>query len=154
MARISRRGLVLGASAAQIAAGASSEASPSKDDDDALIALCDRFVSLTRLQTELMIRWGKQEHWLAKNANWFALSKQEQRVLREARELFELDAQIESAMSERKQIARKLQAMPATSIAGVAAKLKAAIEEIDPDDNPSAFRILTSIVEEMEASPG
>ncbi len=148
MARLSRRKVVAGMGSVPLLTQAklakATEADP-------VLLLCAHYGDLLRRQETLMRRWGDREAWLAKHRNWFLLSKEAQRALPEAQALYAIDVEYESCVREGVRVMRRLRAVPALTIEGAAAKLSVVADAMEPDDYPSAHRVLTSAIADLRA---
>ncbi len=148
MARVSRRKLVAGMSAApwltdgRLAAPAAA---------DPVLVLCAHYADLMRHGDTLLRRWSAREDWLATHRDWFNLSDAAQKRLPEAQLLALIDAEYERCTREGAQVLRRLRKMPALTIEGATAKVRVAADAIDPDDYPSAHRVLLSAIADLRA---
>jgi len=146
MARLSRRKVVAGMGSVPLLTQAklakATEADP-------VLFLCAHYGDLLRRQEALMRRWGDREAWLAKHRNWFSLSKEAQRALPEAQALYVIDEEYDRCVRESVRVMRLLRAVPARTVEGAAAKLSVVAEVMEPDDYPSAHRVLTSAIADL-----
>ncbi|MBX3427945.1 MAG: hypothetical protein KF779_00025 [Hyphomonadaceae bacterium] len=148
MARLSRRKLVAGMSAApwisepKLARAAAT---------DPVLVLCGHYADLIRHGEALLRRWSDREAWLGKHRDWFGLSDDEQKRLPEAQVLYAIDAEYERCTRECVRVLRRLRNVPAVTVAGAIAKLSIAAEAIEPDDYPSAHRVLLSAIADLRA---
>lgn len=148
MARLSRRKLVAGMGGAPLLADA--KLAPAVKADPVLL-LCAHYGDLVRRSAALMRRWSDYEGWLGKHRNYYGLSKEEARRLPEARLLFELDDEYWRCQREGVRVLRRLRQVPARTLAGAIAKLCVVAEDIDPDELPSAHRVLLSAISDLRA---
>jgi hypothetical protein len=146
MARLSRRKLVAGMSAApwltdvELARAAAA---------DPVLVLCGHYADLMRHGEMLLRRWSDHEAWLGKHRDWFRLSDDEQKQLPEAQLLYAIDAEYEQCTRECARVLRRLRSVPAVTVEGAIAKLSIATEAIEPDDYPSAHRVLLSAITDL-----
>lgn len=148
MGRLSRRKLVAGMSAAP---WLSDLEMPHTVAADPVLVLCGHYADLVRRGETLLRRWSDREAWLGKHRNWFRLSEDEQRRLPEAQLLYAIDAEYERCTRECARLLRRLRAVPAVTVEGAIAKLSIAAEAIEPDDYPSAHRVLLSAIADLRA---
>jgi hypothetical protein len=148
MARLSRRKLVAGMSAAPWLADAKLARAAAADP---VLVLCGHYGDLVRQGENLLRRWSDREAWLGKHRNWFGLSDEEQKRLPEARVLYAIDAEYEHCTRACAQVLRRLRNVPAVTAEGAIAKLRIVAEAIEPDDCPSAHRVLLSAIADLRA---
>jgi hypothetical protein len=148
MARLSRRKLVAGMSAApwlcdvELARAATA---------DPVLVLCGHYADLVRHGETLLRRWSDREAWLGKHRDWFRLSDDEQKLLPEAQLLYAIDAEYERCTRECTRVLRRLRNVPAETVEGAIAKLSIAVEAIEPDDHAGAHRVLLSAIADLRA---
>jgi hypothetical protein len=148
MARLSRRKLVAGMSAAPwLADGRLARTAAA----DPVLLLCGHYGDLVRRGDTLLRRWSDREAWLGKHRNWFSLSEADQKRLPEAQLLYAIDAEYERCTRECAQLLRRLRSVTAVTVEGAIAKLSIAAEAIEPDDYPSAHRVLLSAIADLRA---
>ncbi len=148
MARLSRRKVVAGMGSVPLLRQAklakAAEADP-------VLLLCAHYGDLLRRQDALMRRWGDREAWLATHRDWFSLSKEAQRALPEAQALYTIDEEYDRCVREGVRVMRRLRSVPALTVEGAAAKLSVVAEAMEPDDYPSAHRVLLSAIADLRA---
>ena len=148
MPRLSRRKLVAGMSAApwlvqrEVAHAAVA---------DPVLLLCGHYADLVRHGYGLLRRWSDREAWLGKHRDWFRLSDDEQKRLPEGQLLYAIDAEYERCTRDCVRVLRRLRSIPAVTVEGAIAKLSVAAEAIEPDDYPSAHRVLLSAISDLRA---
>lgn len=96
-------------------------------------------------------RWGDAEAWLADNHNWFKLTEAEQRALPAARKLYDIDRRFAALEKERPRAMRRLRRTPAKSLTGAIGKLRVVVAAIEPDEFPSAYRLLEATIRDLSA---
>ncbi|MBY0567334.1 MAG: hypothetical protein K2P70_08485 [Hyphomonadaceae bacterium] len=148
MARLSRRKLVAGMS---VAPWLSDVRLTRAMAGDPVLVLCGHYADLVRHGEILLRRWSDHEAWLGKNRNWFGLSDVEQKRLPEAQLLYAIDAEYERCTRECARVLRRVRNVPAVTVEGAIAKLSIAAESIEPDDYPSAHRVLLSAIGDLRA---
>lgn len=148
MARLSRRKLVTGMGASL---WPTDEEYARAISADPVLVLCGHYADLIRRGDMLLRRWSDREAWLGKHRHWFSLSADEQRRVPEAQMLYAIDAEYEQCTRECAQVLRRLRSVPAMTLEGAAAKLRIVAEVIEPDDYPSAYRVLLSALEDLDA---
>ncbi len=89
MARLSRRKLVAGMSAAPWLSEVKLANAAAVDP---VLVLCGHYADLMRHGEALLRRWSDREAWLGKHRDWFSLSDDEQKRLPEAQVLYAIDA--------------------------------------------------------------
>ena len=148
MARLSRRKLVAGMSAAPWLSDVRLTRAMA---GDPVLVLCGHYADLARHGDILLRRWSDREAWLGKHQDWFSLSDDEQKRLPEAQLLYAIDAEYERCTRECIRVMRRLRSVPAVTVEGAIAKLSIAAEAIEPDDYPSAHRVLLSAIADLRA---
>lgn len=146
MARLSRRKLVAGMGAASLLGDAKL---PPAVEADPVLVLCAHYGDLVRRSADLLKRWSDYEGWLGQHRNYYKLSKAEARRLPEAQLLFELDDEYWRCQREGVRVLRRLRQVPALTLAGAIAKLCVVAEDIDPEELPSAHRVLLSTISDL-----
>jgi hypothetical protein len=106
---------------------------------------------LHRENERLHRRWGDVEAWLADNHDWFKLTEEQQRALPEARKLNDIDRRFAALKKERPRAMRRLRRTPAKSLAGAMGKLRVVVAAIEPDEFPSAYRLLKATIRDLSA---
>lgn len=157
----SRRGLIAGAAAAPLLAAGSTprrratipepQARTALISVDPVVELARQCLALHRENERLHRRWGAAEAWLADNHNWFKLTEAQQRALPEARKLYDIDQRFAMLKKERPRAMRRLRRTPATSLAGAIGKLRVVVAAIEPDEFPSAYRLLEATIRDLNA---
>jgi hypothetical protein len=149
MARLSRRGVVAGVGAAPLLGAGAAAAAPASVDP--VLVLTEHYGDLDRRKDVLLRRWGRIEARLARRFDWFKLSEAERRALPQAQELHAIDAEIERIGKESVYVLRRLRAVPARTLEGAIAKLGVVADMIEPDDYPSAHRVLLGAIADLQA---
>lgn len=155
----SRRALIAGAAAAPLlAAGgalptrAIAQEPPTKSvPADPAVELARQCLALHRENERLHRRWGDAEAWLADNHDWFKLAEAQQRALPEARMLYDIDQRFAVLKKEFPRTMRRLRRTPAKSLAGAIGKLRVVVAAIEPDEFPSAYRLLEATIRDLRA---
>lgn len=155
----SRRALIAGAAAAPlIAAGGASPTHTTAQEPpterapvDPAVDLARECLALHRENERLHRRWGDVEAWLADNHDWFKLTEEQQRALPEARKLNDIDRRFAALKKERPRAMRRLRRTPAKSLAGAMGKLRVVVAAIEPDEFPSAYRLLKATIRDLSA---
>ncbi|GAM97402.1 MAG: hypothetical protein R3C31_15600 [Hyphomonadaceae bacterium] len=155
----SRRALIAGAAAAPlIAAGGASPTHATAQEPpterapvDPAVDLARECLALHRENERLHRRWGDVEAWLADNHDWFKLTEEQQRALPEARKLNDIDRRFAALKKERPRAMRRLRRTPAKSLAGAMGKLRVVVAAIEPDEFPSAYRLLKATIRDLSA---
>lgn len=153
---LSRRGLIAGAAIAPFL-GANAACSgrptptarPMTGAVDPAIELARQCLALHRENERLHRRWGDVEAWLADNHNWFKLTEAQRRALPAARTLYDIDDRFAVLSKTRPRTMRRLRRTPATSIAGAIGKLRVVAAAIDPEEFPSAHRLLEATIGDL-----
>jgi hypothetical protein len=142
----SRRVLIAGAAAAPLlAAGgalptrAIAQAPPTENVPvDPALELARQCLALHRENERLHRRWGDTEAWLADNHDWF-------------KKLYDIDRRFAALKKERPREMRRLRRTPAKSLAGAIGKLRVVVAAIEPDEFPSAYRLLEATIRDLES---
>lgn len=150
MARLSRRKLVAGMSAAPWLSELKLTRAAAADP---VLVLCGHYADLIRHGEALLRRWSDREAWLGKHRDWFSLSDGEQKLLPEAQALYAIDAEYERCTRECVRVLRRLRNVPALTVESAIAKLSIAAEAIEPHDYPSAHRVLSAIADLRALQP-
>ncbi len=155
---LSRRGLITAAAAAPLLAGGGPRptrlekaVTPAPRAGDPVVELARQCLALHRENERLIRRWGDVESWLVDNHNWFGLSEAQRLALPAARRLYDIDDRLEFLRKERPRTMRGLRKKPATSLDGVIGKLKCVAGGMEPDEFPSAFKLLEATIRDLEA---
>lgn len=117
---------------------------------DPAVELARQCLALHRENERLHRRWGDAEAWLADNHNWFKLTEAQQRALPEARKLYSIDQRFAVLKKERPHAMRRLRRTPAKSLAGAIGKLQVVAAAIEPDEFPSAYRLLEATIRDLQ----
>lgn len=158
----SRRALIAGAAAAPLLAAGGAlptraiahELPTERASVDPAVELARQCLALHRENERLHRRWGDAEAWLADNHHWFKLTEAQQRVLPEARRLYDIDRRFAALEKERPRAMRRLRRTPAKSLAGAIGKLRVVVAAIEPDEFPSAYRLLEATIRDIERLTG
>lgn len=118
---------------------------------DPAVELARHCLALHRENERLHRRWGAAEAWLVDNHNWFKLTDAQQRALPAARKLYDIDDRFAVLKKERPRTMRRLRRTPATSVDGAIGKLQVVAAAIDPDEFPSAYRLLEATIRDLKA---
>ncbi len=155
----SRRGLIAGVAAAPLLATGSApskrpptpklpvETPPSPIDP--VVELARQSLALHRENERLHRRYGTVEAWLADNHNWFRLTEAQQRALPAGRKLYDIHDRWAVLDKERPRTMRRLRRTPVTSLDGVIGKLQVVAAAIEPDEFPSAYRLLKATINDL-----
>jgi hypothetical protein len=153
---LSRRGLITAAAAAPLLAGAGAlpmraakAAAPTPCADDSVVELARKCLALHRENERLIRRWGRVEAWLADNHDWFKLTEARRRALPAGRQLYDIEDRVAVLAKERPRSIRRLRRMPATSVDGVIGKLQVVAAAMEPDEFPSAYRLLQATISDL-----
>lgn len=156
----SRRALIAGAAAAPLLAvigdalptrAIAQEPSTESVHVDPALQLARQCLALHRENERLHRRWGDAEAWLADNHDWFKLTEAQQRALPEARRLYNIDRRFAALEKERPRAMRRLRRTPAKSLAGAIGKLRVVVAAIEPDEFPSAYRLLEATIRDLQS---
>lgn len=156
----SRRALIAGAAATPLlaAAGGTLPTRPIAPEPptegipiDPAVELARQCLALHRENERLHRHWGDAEAWLADNYDWFKLTEAQQRALPEARKLYDIDRRFAALKQERPRAMRRLRRTPAKSLAGAIGKLRVVVAAIEPDEFPSAYRLLEATIRDLNA---
>jgi predicted RNase H-like nuclease (RuvC/YqgF family) len=118
--------------------------------DQAVIA-CENWLALRAEQERLASRWSRLEAKLAREHNYLSLSRRKQRALPEARELDDIDDQLEELYEQQQTLLAVLPTLAATSALGLAGKLAVAAVEVCPEENEQAHHLIASILRDFKA---
>lgn len=118
--------------------------------DPAVIA-CENWLALRTEHERLARRWSRLEAKLAREHNYLSLSRRQQRALPEARELDDIDDQLEELHEQQQTLLAVLPTLAATSALGLAGKLAVAAVEICPEENEEAHHLIASILRDLKA---
>lgn len=141
----SRRALIGGATVAPLLLGESTVIA-----DPAVIA-CDNWLALRAEHERLARKWSRLEAKLAREHNYLSLSRRKQRALPEARELDDIDDQLEELHEQQQTLLAVLPTLAATSALGLAGKLAVAAIEVCPEENEEAHHLIASILRDLKA---
>lgn len=155
----SRRGLIAGVAAAPLLAAGSAPAThplmpkpPVKTSPrsvDPVVELARQSLALHRENERLHRCYGTVEAWLVANHNWFKLTEAEQRALPAGRKLYDIHDRWAVLDKERPRSIRRLRRTPAASLAGVIGKLQVVAAAMEPDEFPSAYRLLVATIRDL-----
>jgi len=88
---------------------------------------------------------------LAREHNYLSLSRRQQRALPEARELDDIDDQLEELHEQQQTLLAVLPTLAATSALGLAGKLAVAAIEVCPEENEEVHHLIASILRDLKA---
>lgn len=108
-------------------------------------------LALHRESERLHRRYGDVETTLFDKSRRLQLSKAQQRALPEARKLQDMSDRLDFLWKDRPRKMRRLRNTRATSIEGVIGKLKCVAGAMEPDEFPSAFKLLQTTIRDLEA---
>ena len=146
----SRRAIIAAIAAGPVTGAATTGGTP-KTEPESAVLLCRRYIEIEERCEELMRRWGDLEAFLAEHHAWFKLTPAQQQALPAAHQLNAIDEELEQLARERPLIMRRLHRTPASTAEGAIGKLAVLAVEIEPDDCPSAHRMLLSAMADFEA---
>lgn len=156
--KLSRRHLIAGAAAAPlIGAAKSAPISNAKASRaaappfDPVIEMARECLALHRESERLHRRYGTVEAALIDNHNWFKLSKAQRRALPEGRKLQDIRDRLDFLWKDRPRKMRRMRNTRATSLEGVIGKLKCVAGGMEPDEFPSASKLLQATIRDLEA---
>jgi len=141
----SRRALLGGATAAPLLLESSSA------DADQSVVACENWLALRAEHERLARRWSRLEAKLAREHNYLSLSRRQQRALPEARELDDIDDQLEELHEQQQTLLAVLPTLAATSALGLAGKLAVAAIEVCPEENEEVHHLIASILRDLKA---
>lgn len=141
----SRRALLGGAAVAPLLLEASTS------DADQSVVACENWLALRAEHERLARRWSRLEAKLAREHNYLSLSRRQQRALPEARELDDIDDQLEELHEQQQTLLAVLPTLAATSALGLAGKLAVAAIEVCPEENEEAHHLIASILRDLRA---
>lgn len=141
----SRRALLGGATAAPLLLKRSTA------DADQSVVACENWLALRAEHERLARRWSRLEAKLAREHNYLSLSRRQQRALPEARELDDIDDQLEELHEQQQMLLAVLPTLAATSALGLAGKLAVAAVEVCPEENEEAHHLIASILRDLKA---
>jgi hypothetical protein len=118
---------------------------------DPVVEMARECLALHRESERLHRRYGTVESVLFDNCKRLQLSKAQQRAQPEARKLQEISDRLDFLWKERPRKMRRLRNTRATSLEGVIGKLKCAAGGMQPDEFPSAFKLLQATIRDLEA---
>lgn len=156
--KLSRRHLIAGAAAAPLI-GAAKPASQQHVGSvpgitpavDPAVEMARECLALHRESERLHRRYGDVEAVLFDNCRRLKLSKAQQRAQPEAYKLQEISDRLDFLWKERPREMRGLRNTRATSLEGVIGKLKCVAGGMEPDEFPSAFKLLQATIRDLEA---
>ncbi len=156
--KLSRRHLIAGAAAAPLIGGSQPEplsrASASRSPTpatDPVVEMARACLALHRESERLHRRYGDVETVLFDKSRRLQLSKAQQRALPEARKLQDISDRLHFLWKDRPRKMRRLRNTRATSLEGVIGKLKCVAGGMEPDEFPSAFKLLQATIRDLEA---
>lgn len=156
--KLSRRHLIAGVAAAPLISAAKSAPQPHARGADGIAPAIDPVVEMARqclaLHREserLHCGYGTVEGWLADHHGWFELSEAQRRALPEGQKLQDIKDRLDFLWKERPRRMRRMRNTPATSLEGIIGKLKCVAGGMEPDEFPSAFKLLKATIRDLEA---
>ncbi len=156
--KLSRRHLIGGAAMAPLIGASSTEplsgTTPlpaTTPAIDPVVEMAQECLALHRESERLHRRYGTVEEWLVDRHNWFKLSKAQRRALPEGRKLQDIKDRLDFLWKERPRKMRRLRNTRATSLEGAIGKLKCVAGGTEPDEFPSAFKLLQTTIRDLEA---
>ncbi|MGC1304385.1 MAG: hypothetical protein WA840_18620 [Caulobacteraceae bacterium] len=96
----------------------------------------------------LTLEWQAQESRLARDFNWLKLPEPERRSHHEARELYEINGQIEALAAQRRDLLDILERLPSTDLSDIAGKLAVAVGAMQGSD-VLGFELLAQCAHEL-----
>lgn len=156
--KLSRRHLIAGAAAAPLIgssqaeplSGANAPRSPTSAVDP-VVEMARACLALHRESERLHRRYGDVETTLFDKSRRLQSSKAQQRTLPEARKLQDISDRLDFLWKDRPRKMRQLRNTRATSLEGVIGKLKCVAGGMEPDEFPSAFKLLAATIRDLEA---
>ena len=146
---VSRRATIATLSAAPfLSASIAGAAEP-----DQCVAACEHWLALHAEHKRLANRWCDLEVELERTHNFLSLSRRQQRLIPQARELEEIDDRLEELHEEKQTLLALLPTMVATSDLGLAGKLAVAAIEVCPEENAEAHHLIASILRDFKSMP-
>ena len=118
--------------------------------DQAVIA-CENWLALRAAHERLARRWSRLEAKLEREHNYLSLSRRQQRALPQARELDDIDDQLEELHEQQQTLLAILPTLAANSALGLAAKLAVAAVEVCPEENEEVHHLIASILRDLKA---
>lgn len=156
--RLSRRHLIAGAAVTPLIGVAKPASQPHVGSVPGITPLIDPVVEMAReclaLHREserLHRRYGDVEAVLFDKRRRLKLSKAEQNAQPEARKLQDISDRLDFLWKDRPRKMRRLRNTRATSLEGVIGKLKCVAGGMEPDEFPSAFKLLQATIRDLEA---
>lgn len=118
---------------------------------DPVVEMARECLALHRESERLHRRYGDFEAALFDKRRRLKLSEAEQNTQPEARKLQDISHRLDFLWKDRPRKMRRLRNMQATSLEGVIGKLKCAAGGMEPDEFPSAFKLLQAAIRDLEA---
>lgn len=118
---------------------------------DPVVEMARECLELHRESERLHRRYGDVESALFDNCKRLKLSKAQQSAQPEARKLYEISDRLNFLWKDRPRKMRRLRNTPATSLEGIIGKLKCVAGGMEPDEFPSAFKLLQATISDLEA---
>ncbi|HVK81061.1 MAG TPA: hypothetical protein VM915_10665 [Verrucomicrobiae bacterium] len=146
---LSRRSVLGGATVAPLIAAVPASAS----ELDPCINACEHWLALHAEHKRLANRWCDLEVELERTHNFLSLSRRQQRLIPQARELEEIDDRLEELHEEKQTLLALLPTLVATSDLGLAGKLAVAAIEVCPEENAEAHHLIASILRDFKSMP-
>lgn len=155
--KLSRRHLIGGVAMAPLIGASSAEplsrTTPLPDSApaiDPVVEMAQECLALHRESERLHRRYGTVEEWLVDRHDWFRLSKAQRRALPEGRKLQDIKDRLDFLWKERPRKMRRLRNTRAKSLEGVIGKLRCVAGGMEPDEFPSAFKLLQAAIRDLE----
>ncbi len=102
-----------------------------------VVARCAAWIALDVEIDRLAVRWSQVETRMARQFHWFGLTPAERRALREAAEMYEIDAKLAGLSCERERQLEPLSQLKADTLHGVASKLAVVARLLQHGDDPT-----------------
>jgi hypothetical protein len=144
LSEMSRRGVLVGASATPALAGVevSAPTNPS-------IAICQRWLAVGAESRRLQTAWSDHETWLARTYGWFRLSPSERAAIPEGAKLAAIDRKLDVLEEESQILLRALLAAATTSLVAVIGRLSVAEVLLGKEDHPEVHELIARAVREL-----
>ncbi len=144
---LSRRAVLVGASATPVLAG---QAGATATATDPTIAACERWFAVEAERERLSAEWGRHESFLAREFNWFRLSEDQRRALPQARKLDDIAVELEALDRKSDALLKALPSTPAASVAAVVANLTIATQLLYPDGYEEVHGLMVRAVRDLK----
>ena len=159
---LSRRAVLVAASAAPLLGGGSTAAAAtglgttaatalatSLDRPEAALVVdevtrrCNQFLALEARIRRLQTRWGRLESWLDQEHGWMRLTQAERSALPQAKELRDIDGMLDALFEKRNDLLDELPSTEQVSLDGVIAKLAVVETLLWREDFPAVYELIT-----------